>query len=183
MLGRKKTVTALHILDHFTGADSTALPSHTPDTNTPGNAWASTFGTWILSSNQAKASALGAGGVAVAAIDAGSANVVVCVAHSASNAGPAGRVLDSANYWMAYHSGTTLTIYECTSGTFTSRATVAGATAAPGTVTLTMAGDVLTAAVGAKSCTYTSAVGNTRTKHGLYCESTAQLFDDFEVTP
>lgn len=152
--------------DSFTGANGTALGDHTPETGGP---WTVHAGTPTLN---------GSGGLTdaetfVAAADCGAEDVTIVVeATEAAAFRAVFRLTDASNYWHAEYDGLNefLRIYEVVAGAPTLRAG-AGRTAtdAPRTLTVTVAGASVSAALDTQTTpvTYdTMATGLAATAHG-----------------
>lgn len=172
----------LHILDHFTGADGTALASHAPDINTPGNAWEALAGTWTIQGNAAKKATNSS--IDIAVIDSGISNATlkVVVTGSPITGGISARFTDATHGWLFVSNGTNLYIFEGPG--WTQRASAAADYTSGDTMTVTLAGATVSVLFHAITASYALATQNqTATKHGLYAYNDAHISDDFEVTP
>jgi hypothetical protein len=167
------------IYDSFS-EDGVLLENHAPDINTPGGAWTILLNSWVVSGEVVEVlnNALGQ-----AVIEAGSANVDISVVLSRSASGIAFRAIDSNNLWYAYpHTANGIRIFERTSGSNFTRATATGTTITyPATITVALTGNSITASISGITASYSSAVRNTITKHGMYTTGIAPVFDDFEI--
>lgn len=179
--------------DAFTDTNSTSLDAHTMDV---GSGWTEHVGAWEIQSNAARGPDTTAD--ALASADAGEADVTITVDVNVPNnstyaLGPAGRVVDASNYWVAYaeRDGSTayLRLVEYTSGAGTIRAEDTFAVNPAGstiTITLALSGTSLTATASTgETCNYTSSQHQSATRHGLWSYTDFGLalgsFDNFEV--
>jgi hypothetical protein len=198
--GQRSTVTTL-ISDTFTDANNTNLASHTPDIRPGSNAWSvvSTGSAGSpaiqIQSNMAQATAAAAGDGDTGIINSGNATITVScavVARTNMHAGIIARWQDSNNFWLLDIDAATnaFTLYERSSGTFTSRATtsfsfVDGTSYA---VKLVCSGSSFTGTFNAgHTLTFTSSDFSTATITGIRQGfaaggATAPTFDNFLVT-
>jgi hypothetical protein len=150
-----------------------------------GEAWTDDAGTWAASGTAA-ASAL-SGGIAIATVDTGTADVIatVKVTRSAGNAGLVVRYADSSNYVYALHNGTNAQLIKVVAGTPTTLINSAATYSAGAELRVTC--DVKkfrlhynNSAVGAEQTIGDASLAS-GTKKGLYTTSTSNTFDDFTV--
>jgi hypothetical protein len=180
------------ILDQFTDANGTALPSHAiAPTNVPGTSWSVDHSNyWDIQSDEADSTAASAGSFGPAWCDAGQADVTIaCDLESvtADNYGIVGRLQDASNYWLGMvHSGDgTVRLYEVSAGTLVLRSSYALTVTGKQTIQLVLSGTSLTLSVQGQSGSagYTSSDFETNTKHGLYRNNNAgDRWDNFQVT-
>lgn len=174
----------VYFYDTFTGADGTALSAHTPDIDVVGGGWLAATA-WTIQSNQANSA--GAGAANYARANVGLADVTVSAQAVTASGGRFGlvvRFVDTSNHWIIYSSATGqfLQIREITAATETQRAVITGvAQTVPFLMTVTLAGNVITATFGTNTVTYTSASHNTATRHGLYTNGANGRYDNFEI--
>ena len=92
------------------------------------------------------------------------------------------RYLDNNNHWYVWFAETYIRISEVSGGSSATRATTAHVYTinTSYTLTLTLAGNVATVTADGASASYTSAVGNTRTKHGLI-SGNGGYYDDYKI--
>lgn len=114
----------IYVYDTFTDSDGTLLSSHVSETPAS-TGWVSLAGTWYIYSNSALCLTNAGDSQNIAYRDAGYANVhitatVVSVANTDIRL--ACNIVDANNLWLCNVNGTTIAIYERTSGSFTLRA-------------------------------------------------------------
>ena len=180
--------------DAFTDADSTNLSAHTIyPTNTPVTAWTVAVGSAQIQGNRVQGMTNAADNVVVC--DSGVADTtikaVVNEGATASDIGIVFRYLDADNYWLLFLGHQTgpnvFRIYERTGGVFTQRATAAQTvtTNTDYNLQVVLSGNSMTGTInGGNSINYSSSVGASRTKHGLYFVpqgSSATKADNFRV--
>lgn len=156
------------------GADAQAVTAR---------AWADSVGTWGISTNKAVASAL-SGGVAIATVDTGVADVVVDIAatRAAGSAGCVLRYADANNYLRATTEGTNCLIEQVVAGTPTTLRTGAVTYGAGNVIRVIVSGTTgwlfyNGAAVGASFTVPSSSA----TAHGLYTSNTGNSLDVLQV--
>lgn len=175
-----------YVEDTFTDTNGTALTSHTPDTDTVGTGWEAVTNLFDIQSNKATTNS---GSDNVAVIDSGQADCTIRVTanYDTSNKYPAimFRVTDADNMWYAQNTNQlTFEMVERTGGSNTSRASVSKSFS--GGVDydydVILSGNSITAHIdGGSEITYSSAVRNTVTKHGIRAFQTETVFDNFSV--
>jgi len=191
------------VQDTFTDTDSVLLVNHTPDVDTVGTGWilhvltvGSTNG-MLITSNKAQDSVGTATGSAYAyVIDAGQADCTITSdfftgGTNGNLSGFSYRVPGAQDYFVAVMNTATdeLRIYEETGGTATLRASsdtsVPFAISTTYALSLVLSGNSATLTVGAQSVSYSTAVRNTVTSHGLGSVSGTATdganWDDYEV--
>lgn len=181
-------VQLLYFLDLFTGADTTALTSHTPNTDISGNGWSNINGTFTILSNRARSATGGSPLFSLATMDVGKADVSIRCIVNTPGAGYSGvifRLTDANNFWAALiNAGTdNLYLFEYASG-FTQRgiASVAINTDTDYTIDVVCTGTSISVKLdSANEITYTSSANQTATKHGIRGDDVARLFDNFQV--
>lgn len=148
-----------------------------------GVSWTDSVGTWGISSRKAACSAL-SGGVGIATVNLGTANVhvIAAVARGAGNAGIVLRYVDSSNYVYAYHDGTNAAMVKVVAGTPTTLTTAAAAYSAGANLVAMCDGTEFTVwynntLIG--TGTDPALPGGTRI--GLYTTDTGNSFDNFNA--
>lgn len=173
--------------DGFNRADgalgSTDGMGHAEGSGGSGLAWADSVGTWAVASNAAVCPTL-SGGVGIATVNLGTANVhvIAAVTRSAGNAGIVLRYVDSANYVYAYHDGTNAAMVKVVAGTPTTLVTAAAAYSDSANLVAMCDGTEFrlwynNAHIG--TGTDPALPGGTRI--GLYTTDTGNTFDDFNA--
>lgn len=175
------------IYDTFTDADGTNLTAHAiAPINTPGAVWAAVdpVGSPIrVSSNRA---VIG-NGVPRYYLSSTVANCTVSATIRlvvAGNLGVMFRRTDDANYWVAFVQTTQIVLNEITGGVTTQRAATARAysTGVDYVLSVVLAGNSISCTCDGTTITYTSAVRNTATIHGLRGSGNGNICDDFTVS-
>lgn len=178
--------------DSFTDSNGTSLSAHTiAPTNTPATSWNVSAGTYSITDNQAVPAT---SGTSHAHVDAGVADCtielkVLVGASVSTESGIMFRYQDANNFWVidADYSNQQLNIWDRTSGTYNLRAFT------PLTLTLgvqynlkvVLSGNDITATINEGSeTTFNSAVGASRTKHGVWAITAAigTKHDDFKIS-
>lgn len=169
---------------------STDGAGHADGVSGNGLAWTSQLGTWGIATNKAQASALDAGGMAIATVPTTKQNVFVENATLTRAGGIVGVVLryvDADNYVIAGHDGTNAILIKRVAGV---EATVGSTAAAFGAGKLTAMCSGTTfrlwwnnAVVGGGDLTIGDTALQASTIHGLYTTDTGNTFDNFIVWP
>ena len=126
--------------------------------------------------------AVAAGADAMAVSDCRAADGVITLTmtvHATNAGGIVFRYQDNSNYWRVQIAATSVKIMEVTNGTTTQRATATGIQTT-GTLILTLSGNNISCAgtlVNGAPATFTSSVGASRTKHGLYFGASGPTMD------
>lgn len=169
-----------YIFDTFTESANTVLPSHSPDIDVGGGGWSSLAGSFqvIASTDVLYPPSAGAKPFA-AVIDATKADCTItmdCHNISATRSLEVTiRAVDIDNQWriLVSPASNTVAIYERTSGTNTLRASAAITWADDYTMKVVLSGTTITVTHnGATTVSYSSAVRQTATKHGVGANNT-----------
>jgi hypothetical protein len=183
---------ALLISDTFTEASDTALASHTPDTNVPGNPWVEDAGSWTVSGTNDWLNASGTtpGGEGwLCSIDSGAADVeiqaTIRVVTGFTAPGIRFRITDASNYLtLRINTGTGLELVKREGGSNTVLQTY---TFTPGGATdyvvkVVADGSSIKGYLdGTERVSQTSTFSQTATKHGFRGQSTSHRYDNFTV--
>ena len=153
-----------------------------------GKTWTARLGAWGVAAGKAQASALdGTANIAVATLDAGTANALIgcALTRSAGNIGLVFRYTDAQNYAYCYHDGTNQTIRQVVAGVDSQVTAPAAATyAAGGRYVVICDGTAVRAIYNAANVmTGTLNAALIGTQCGLYTSDTGNTFDNFVVTP
>jgi len=188
----KGTTEVQPVVDTFTDTDTTALASHTPDTDTEAGGWTEDLGTWSVTSNTIRQTDLST--TSEALIDVGVEDMLVeadvTVNGTAGGQGVTARATDADNKYVAYGNPGTNTWFlrKKVGGTATTLAstskTITAATSY--NMKLLTVGDVQIATIddGSKLYATDTAVPSGGTKAGLndYHNSGTVVWDNFTVT-
>lgn len=177
--------------DAFTRPDgalgSTDGAGHVEANGGSGKVWTDRAGTWSITSNAAGASAL-AGGLALATVNAGTADIMhdVGVTRSGGVAGSVVRYVDASNYVVAYHDGTNAKLDKVVAGVTTNVISAAATYSAGKILRVTCYGSTFElhynkARIGAG--TISDAALQSATAHGLYTTDTGNRFDNLVTWP
>lgn len=151
-----------------------------------GRLWSANVGTWGAPSGAAAASAL-SGGIAVATVDTGAADVIMTakVTRSGGNAGVVVRYVDTSNYVYAIHNGTNAQLIKRVAGSETTLVNAAATYSAGAELRVGCEGQAFrlyynNVLIGTQQ-TIADAGLASGTKQGLYTSNTGNTFDDFVV--
>jgi len=174
------------VYDTFTRANGALGNSETtgPDSQTVGAlAWTDQVGTWAISTNAAAASAL-SGGLAIATVPTGTADVHLRIAltRSAGSVGGVARYQSSTDYLRISHDGTNALCEQVVAGTPSTLRTGVATFSAGGYIYLIVRGTTgwlfyNNVAIGASFTVPSSTFG----AYGLYTTDTGNTMDAFEV--
>ena len=179
------------ICDTFTDANGTALASHTPDKDVPGNPWVQQSGSIQIQGNKAQ----WISGSGIATINAGVSDVSDIEADMSpgNNLDICGMVLrftDLNNYWLIeLNSGSNSNsgLWERNGGVWFQRIafTTSYAIGQVVAVSATLSGQTISIKIGANSGSYTAAALNqTSTLHGISLDSnSSETADNFKIVP
>ena len=174
--------------DSFNRADgvlgSTDGAGHLEANSGSGKAWTAQVGTWAVASNKAACSAL-SGGVGIATVDAGNADVVMRfdITRAGDNVGFVLRYVDSSNYIYGYYEGTNVTLRKVVAGVDSQ---VLAPTAVSGTKIMVYADGTKFRVYfdelhrGAEQ-TISDAALQSSTVHGLYTSNIGNTFDNVVI--
>lgn len=164
------------LIDDFSGGAGSIL-NRTPSSR--GGAWAMPNG--LVSTNGSGViTAVGADSMAVSEASKADGVITLTMTVHATNAGGIlFRFQDTSNYWRVQIAGTSIKIMEVTNGTTSQRATAVGIQTT-GTLILTLSGNSISCAgslVNGAPASFSSSVGASRTKHGVYFGASGPTMD------
>ena len=148
-----------------------------------GVTWTQQAGTWGNSAGKAAASAL-SGGLAIATVDVGTANVFVMMtpARTAANAGLTLRYVDANNHIRVYIDGTNAKVDDVVAGVVTNR--ISAVATQNSLICVDLSGANVRLYVNNVLTGSSSAIANTTgTAHGLYTTDTGATFDNLAIYP
>jgi len=168
------------LIDDFSGSAG-SFANRTPTGK--GGQWQIANG---LVSTNGSGSAVATGADSIAVSEAGKADGVITLTmtvHATNAGGILFRYQDAQNYWRAQIAGTSIKIMEVTGGVNNQRATATGFQTT-GTLILTLTGNSISCAgtlVNGAPASFSSSVGATRTKHGLYYGASGPTMDSISM--
>lgn len=175
--------------DTFTRANGGMGISETtgPDgQGAPTLAWTDQVGTWAITSNKAGPSVL-AGAVGITTVNAGVADVLIDadLTQTLLNSGIVVRYVDSSNYVIAYHNGTSAKLDKVVGGSTSSIISATATYSANAVIRVICQGTSFqlfynSAKVGSTS-TVADAILQSATLHGLYSSGLGNTMDNFTV--
>lgn len=174
------------LVDTFTDTNSTAIASHTPDSNPNGGSWLAHSGTWDIQSNtlNCATAATAPNGDAVSIPISSADFIMVATVPTNDNRGVCFRVTNNDNLWFARLTGVSIQLYRRESGSYTLEASGSGTSAAPYTFAVVCQGDTISVHYGTTIITKTSATLNqTAARVGYLAVANSNTFDTLRVLP
>lgn len=176
----QSVITLTGLIDDFSGAAGPILnrmPSSRGGPWEMPNGLVSTNGSGVITAT---------GSDSMAVSEAGKADGVITLtmtAHAVNAGGIIFRFQDTTNYWRVQIAATSVKIVEVTNGTTFQRVTVTGIQTT-GTLILTLSGSSILCAgtlVSGAPASFSSSVGASRTKHGVYFGASGPTMDDINM--